>query len=90
MSFCEKCLVIGLVQGVFFRASTQQKANELGVTGYVKNLEQGHVEVLACGNAEAVGHLKAWLWQGPPNAHVSNVKCQLVEDIEIPNTFEIL
>ena len=89
MSLCEKCIITGLVQGVFFRASTEEKANKFGVTGYVKNIPEGHVEVLICGKPEAVGHLKAWLWEGPPNSHVSNVKCTLVEDIEIPDTFEI-
>ena len=89
MSLCERCIVIGHVQGVFFRASTQVKASQLQLTGYVKNLPDGHVEVLICGDAESVGHLKAWLWQGPPSAHVSDVKCQLVENIEIPTSFEV-
>ena len=89
MSFCEKCIITGIVQGVFFRASTKQKADELGVTGYAKNIEQGHVEVLICGSPEAVGHLKAWLWDGPSQAHVSNVKCQLMEDIDIPESFSV-
>ena len=43
MSLCERCIVIGHVQGVFFRASTQRKAQELGLTGYAKNLPDGHV-----------------------------------------------
>jgi len=89
MSLCERCLVVGHVQGVFFRASTQRKAMELGLTGYARNLSDGHVEVLICGKPEAVGHLKAWLWQGPPSAIVSSVKCELVEDIEIPTQFEM-
>lgn len=89
MSVCEKCLITGLVQGVFFRASTQQKALELGIRGYARNLQQGHVEVLACGTAQSVGHLKAWLWEGPPNAHVSDVKCTLVEDVPVPEAFEV-
>ena len=89
MSFCEKCIVTGLVQGVFYRASTQEQASKLGVTGYVKNLPDGHVEVLICGRPEAVGHMKAWLWEGPPHAHVSNVKCELIDDMEVPETFVI-
>lgn len=88
MSLCEKCIVVGHVQGVFFRATTQRKAVELGLTGYAKNLPDGHVEVLICGNPEAVGHLKAWLWQGPPNAIVSKVNCKLVDDVVIPARFE--
>lgn len=89
MSFCEKCIVTGLVQGVFFRASTKEQAEKFGVTGYVKNIPEGHVEVLICGSPEAVGHMKAWLWDGPTHAHVSNVKCELFEDQEVPDAFEI-
>jgi acylphosphatase len=88
MSLCERCIVIGHVQGVFFRASTQQKARDLGLKGYAKNLPDGHVEVMICGNPEAVGHLKAWLWQGPAAAIVSQVKCELVENPEVPSGFE--
>jgi len=89
VSFCEKCIVTGLVQGVFFRAVTKDRADKLGVTGYVKNIADGHVEVLICGQPEAVGHLKAWLWDGPDQAHVSNVKCILIDDVDVPKTFEI-
>lgn len=88
MSLCEKCIIVGHVQGVFFRASTQRKAVELGLRGYAKNLPDGHVEVLICGAPEAVGHLKAWLWQGPSSAIVSSVKCELVDDIDIPSDFK--
>ncbi len=86
MSLCEKCIVRGKVQGVFFRESTLQRAQKLGVTGYAKNLPDGTVEVLICGPAEAVGHMKAWLWEGPRTAHVSDVKCELVE-MEKPVVF---
>jgi acylphosphatase len=89
MSLCERCIVVGHVQGVFFRASTKQKAGELGLTGYVKNLPNGHVEVLICGESVAVGHLKAWLWEGPPSASVSSVKCELLEGVEVPASFEV-
>jgi acylphosphatase len=90
VSFCEKCIVTGLVQGVFYRDSAKQQAEKLGVTGYVKNIPEGHVEVLICGTPEAVGHMKAWLWDGPEHAHVSNVKCELFEDKEVPAGFDVL
>lgn len=77
----------GRVQGVFFRASTQQEAQRHGVSGHAKNLSDGRVEVLLCGTPDAVGHMKAWLWQGPPAAHVTDVVCQLVED-EAPSGFD--
>ena len=52
-----RCHVSGRVQGVYFRASTWERARELGVTGYAKNLPDGRVEVLACGELRAVGQL---------------------------------
>jgi acylphosphatase len=75
-----RCLVSGRVQGVYFRASTRQRAEALGVTGHARNLPDGGVEVLACGTEQAVEALCRWLWQGPPAAHVTNV---VVEDVAI-------
>ena len=65
--------VSGKVQGVFYRASTREQAMALGLTGYAKNLPDGAVEVLACGDAEAVAALERWLWEGPPAARVEEV-----------------
>lgn len=70
---CMRCLVSGRVQGVFFRASTRAKALELGLTGYARNLQDGRVEVLACGSRAALRALEAWLWEGPPAAQVADV-----------------
>ncbi len=66
-------LVEGRVQGVFFRASTREQALALGVAGHARNLDDGRVEVLASGNAEALDALEQWLWQGPPAASVTAV-----------------
>lgn len=74
-----KCRVRGRVQGVFFRASTQRMAQRLGVTGYARNRSDGSVEVLACGEAEAVRRLREWLWSGPPAARVTAVDCERLE-----------
>ncbi len=71
-----RCLVAGRVQGVFFRASTRARAQQLGVTGHARNLADGRVEVLACGSAAAVQALCEWLWEGPPAAHVTAVDIQ--------------
>ncbi|HMN43463.1 MAG TPA: acylphosphatase [Povalibacter sp.] len=68
-----RCFVSGRVQGVFYRGSTRQKAIELGLSGYARNLPDGRVEVLAVGDATAVVSLIDWLAIGPPAAHVSNV-----------------
>ena len=75
---CRRCLVSGLVQGVFYRASAQRKAKELGVTGYARNLPDGRVEVLACGERAAVAALCEWLREGPPRAEVAAVECAVI------------
>ena len=69
-----RCYVSGRVQGVFYRASTRLKAIEVGCTGYVRNLTDGRVEVLAVGASSAVQSLIDWLWQGPPSARVADVQ----------------
>ena len=73
--------VTGRVQGVFFRASTRERAMQLGVTGYAKNLPDGSVEVLAVGSEAAVAQLATWLWQGPPAASVQAV--ELLEGVTV-------
>jgi len=73
---CMRCRVFGRVQGVFFRASTQKIAIELGLVGYAKNMPDGSVEVLACGDKQALESLNDWLWLGPAYAKVSDVKCE--------------
>ena len=70
---CRRFFVSGRVQGVWFRASTRQQAERLGLTGYAINLPDGRVEVLACGEESAVDALAAWLWQGPELARVEAV-----------------
>ena len=80
----------GRVQGVFYRASARQRAQELGCRGYAHNLPDGRVEVLAVGEPAAVHDLIEWLRQGPPAAHVTEVKCAevaLAELPELPATF---
>ena len=76
-TLCLRCQVSGRVQGVGFRYATVDKAQALGVTGYVRNLPDRRVEVLACGEERAVTALRNWLWQGPPLARVSDVHCEI-------------
>jgi acylphosphatase len=64
------------VQGVFFRAATRARAEELGVAGYARNLPDGTVEVLAYGDEAAVRSLCDWLWQGSPGSHVTAVEIE--------------
>ena len=71
---CIHCTITGRVQGVWYRASTQQKAKELGLTGWVRNTKEGHVEAVICGKRTSVNDLEQWLWQGPQHANVTNVE----------------
>lgn len=66
--------VSGRVQGVFFRAYTQKKARSLGLNGWVRNLPDGRVEVLAEGDGAALRAFEAWLHQGSPLSHVTAVE----------------
>lgn len=70
---CIHCFVSGRVQGVWFRASTQEKAKKLGLTGWARNLPDGRVEVLACGDKEKLKELHQWLHTGPELANVTEV-----------------
>lgn len=65
--------VHGYVQGVSFRYYTLKRAQALGVTGYVRNLPDGSVEVVAEGPCAAVDQLLEWLHEGPSSAEVDHV-----------------
>jgi acylphosphatase len=67
-------IVKGKVQGVYFRASTKQAAEQLRVTGQVKNLPDGSVWIAAEGEEPAMEKFIAWCRQGPPHAVVSNLQ----------------
>ena len=71
-------IVSGRVQGVGFRAFVADAARTEGVSGWVRNLPDGSVEVHAEGDAEAVGRLEWRLWQGPSHARVDDV---VAEDV---------
>ena len=87
---CRYCVVAGRVQGVFYRASTQRIASEIGLSGWVRNLPDGRVEVYACGDGAQLDALCAWLREGPPHAVVSDVQCREVEtDVEVGSDFVV-
>ncbi|HET6545776.1 MAG TPA: acylphosphatase [Rhodanobacteraceae bacterium] len=67
---CARFLVDGRVQGVYFRASARTEALRLGICGYARNLADGRVEVMACGEAAKLDALERWLRTGPPAARV--------------------
>jgi acylphosphatase len=71
---CKKCLVGGRVQGVFYRATAARRAGELGIRGHARNLPDGRVEVLACGDSEAVETFVSWLWIGSSACRVTSVE----------------
>jgi len=75
---CRRFLVRGRVQGVWFRASTRQEAERLGLTGQAVNLADGRVEVMACGPETMLDELATWLWQGPELARVDDVSSEEV------------
>ncbi len=66
-------IITGRVQGVFFRAATIEFCTRNLITGWVRNLESGEVEVLATGNHKQLQQLESWLHRGPGNAQVTQV-----------------
>jgi acylphosphatase len=86
---CRRSFVSGRVQGVFYRATCVRKAKELGVRGFARNLDDGRVEVLACGETVAVEQLVAWLWEGSPSSRVTAVETAELDPatIQVPAGF---
>ncbi|SON48738.1 acylphosphatase [Vibrio tapetis] len=86
---CVRFSVKGKVQGVGFRFHTAQYALKQGLVGYVKNRENGDVEVLACGERPKLNALAIWLKDGPKTARVDSVISEEIEVIQMEG-FEIL
>lgn len=82
-------VITGTVQGVFFRTSAQQEARRRDLTGWVRNLPDGSVELEAQGDSAAVNALVDWCWKGPPDATVQRVRSELVAAIEGEGVFEV-
>mgnify|MGYP000191303304 CR=1 FL=1 len=79
MKVCFSVTVSGLVQGVYFRASSQQVAIDYGLSGYARNLADGNVELLICGEQSNVEKMLQWLKQGPPEAEVEDIRQEQVQ-----------
>lgn len=75
-----KYVVQGKVQGVWFRASTRDKARELGLDGWVRNRPDGSVEAVARGDDARLAQFELWLHDGPPLARVEAVDVRAVEE----------
>jgi len=80
MVVSKQIFISGIVQGVFFRESARQIAAELKVTGYVRNLRDGRVEVVVAGDEASVQSLIKWLKIGPNLAKVSTIKVLEMEN----------
>ena len=85
-----RAIVSGKVQGVGFRMYTQTQARRLGVCGYVCNLRDGNVEIIAEGEAAKVDALLEWAKSGSPSAVVRNLEVETIaNNIEEFEGFEI-
>ena len=83
-------LVMGMVQGVGFRWFVARHARALGVTGYARNLPDGRVEVVGCGDADALTRLEELLRKGPASAEVTLVeRHDEVSESVPPGSFDI-
>jgi len=81
--------VSGRVHGVFFRTETQEKARELGLTGWVKNLPDGRVEAVFEGERAKVEEMVKWARKGPPGAIVNDLNVVWEEYRDEFTNFEI-
>lgn len=75
-------LISGRVQGVWFRANTKEKAQELGLTGWVRNTSDGKVEAVFEGEEEIVKKMIAWCHHGPPMAEVEKIVVKKQQPID--------
>ncbi len=82
-------IVSGRVQGVCFRASTQKTAKQLGIQGWVKNLPDGRVKIIACAEQAQIQQLLTWCQQGPILAKVTNIDVEEVVVDELLTEFKI-
>jgi acylphosphatase len=85
---CRRFWVSGRVQGVYFRAETQSRALHLGLSGWVRNMVDGRVEAIACGEQQQLADFERWLHDGPELARVDDV---IATDIDFQKfkSFEI-
>jgi acylphosphatase len=82
-------IVEGLVQGVWFRDSTQRQALALHLSGWVRNLANGSVEVMLAGPDQDVSAMLDWLKHGPPRARVDNLIIEHFDSDEQMSEFEV-
>lgn len=84
-----KVMVTGRVQGVFYRASTKNEAERLGINGYVKNLPNASVEAVFEGDRPVVDRMIEWCRKGPAGARVDHVRTEEADTLSGYKIFEI-
>ncbi|MCA1742926.1 MAG: acylphosphatase [Desulfonatronovibrio sp.] len=84
-----QCVISGKVQGVYFRAWTKEQADSLEVKGWVRNISEGRVEVLAQGTDEKLAEFKKRLIQGSSMSEVKNIECEDMDYDKDYSIFEI-
>lgn len=82
-------LIEGKVQGVFYRASAKEMADDLGLSGWVKNREDGNVEMVVSGEESKINEFIKWCHKGPRRAVVTNVSVMSQEDVSFKK-FEVI
>ena len=82
-------VVTGRVQGVFYRASAQQEARRLGLSGEIRNSPGGEVEAVVEGEKAAIDEFIAWCRRGPPSAEVEDVRVRWSEPRGEFRTFRV-
>jgi len=87
---CLRIRITGRVQGVCFRYYAKMEADRLGITGNIRNMPDGSVETLICGNAEQLDGMKKWLAHGPEMAHVNNLQTNETTLENLPGDFRII
>ncbi len=85
-----RAFISGKVQGVWFRESTKQEAERLGVHGWVRNLDDGRVEAVLAGPDDAVAKLLEWCHHGPDAARVDQVTAAPTDEPDPTLGFQVL
>jgi len=82
-------IILGKVQGVSYRYYAKQKALEIGIKGWIKNLDNGNVEAFAVGNEKALRKFFEWCKAGPEMAEVRKIELNEIRGYEKPESFKM-